>query len=490
MGGHAEGVSYAERMARSGRGQGWMIRERTLISDEAEPDGSEAEEVAERAGPEAVEPVEPVGSEATNVPGKASAETSGWAQGSAHAASADVSGAALKNVSAEMSVWDTAGDAPPSGAGRVEDPGVPDQEPGDPEAGDPEAIDQEAIENDELEELGNEIATIAAHIHAAEYQLLVKLAEFDRRKGWEVCGFRNCAAWLAFRTGDSRGACRERVRAARALEKLPETSAAMAGGELSFSQVRALTRVATPENEAELLEYAESCSGDQLEVFLRGWRLHNARDERELARLRWEAREVVVWTEAEGTLQLRARLPAAEGLMVMRTLQAYGLAVTGEKGEEDGRTDRQRRADALLMLVERACAAGTGDLETDGRVGLGAATEEAGPEARRDVSAEMSGWDRETSTGGATAAQRPGDVSAEMSVWDTGPHKGGAAGERDAAAATQAPTAAEASPLPISPNAERFLVMLHTEEKALAAGQEAERCHLDDGTRVAAETAR
>jgi hypothetical protein len=32
--------------------------------------------------------------------------------------------------------------------------------------------------------------------------------------------------------------------------------------------------------------------------------------------------------------------------------------------------------------------------------------------------------------------------------------------------------------------------MLHTEEKALATGAEAERCHLDDGTRVAAETAR
>ncbi|MEX2608721.1 MAG: DUF222 domain-containing protein, partial [Gemmatimonadota bacterium] len=155
-----------------------------------------------------------------------------------------MSGAAFKNVSAEMSVWDTAGDPASSGAGAVEDPGAPDQEPVDPEP-----IDHEAIENDELEELGNEIATIAAHIHAAEYQLLVKLAEFDRRQGWEVCGFRNCAAWLDFRTGISRGACRERVRVARALEQLPKISAAMARGELSFSQVRALTRVATPENE-------------------------------------------------------------------------------------------------------------------------------------------------------------------------------------------------------------------------------------------------
>ncbi|MEX2609494.1 MAG: DUF222 domain-containing protein, partial [Gemmatimonadota bacterium] len=456
MGVRAEGVSYAERMALGGRRREWMVRERTVGREGAEPDGT-APQVSKDA----------------EAPGDVSAEMSEWdtaaAEGALRRRSEPVE--PTGDVSAEMSEWDTRDDPAASDAGPVGDPAAsgrtpvdhePDYEAVDHEPVDQGALDQEAIENDEMEELGNEIATIAAHIHAAEYQLLVKLAEFDRRQGWEVCGFRNCAAWLAFRTGMSTGACRERVRVARALEKLPRISAAMAGGELSFSQVRALTRVATPENEAELLEYAESCSGDQLEVFLRGWRMHNARDERELARLRWEAREVVVWTEAEGTLQLRARLPAAEGLMVMRTLQAYGLAVTGEKGEEDGRTDRQRRADALLMLVERACAAGTGDLETDGRVGLGAATEEAGPEARRDVSAEMSGWDRETSTGGATAAQRPGDVSAEMSVWDTGPHKGGAAGERDAAAATQAPTAAEASPLPISPNAERFLVMLHT----------------------------
>jgi hypothetical protein len=36
----------------------------------------------------------------------------------------------------------------------------------------------------ELERLGDEIAQLAAHIHAATWQLLVRLAEFDRREGW------------------------------------------------------------------------------------------------------------------------------------------------------------------------------------------------------------------------------------------------------------------------------------------------------------------
>ena len=93
---------------------------------------------------------------------------------------------------------------------------------------------------DALEELGDEIATLAAHIHAATHRLLVLIADFDRRGGWEIDGQRSCAHWLAFRTGIDMGAAREKVRTARALVGLPETSASMARGELSFSQVRAL----------------------------------------------------------------------------------------------------------------------------------------------------------------------------------------------------------------------------------------------------------
>ncbi|MCL7982615.1 MAG: hypothetical protein M8862_08835, partial [marine benthic group bacterium] len=72
-------------------------------------------------------------------------------------------------------------------------------------------------EVDALEELEEEIAVLAAHIHAATHRLLVLVAEYDRRRGWELGGHRSCAHWLAFRTGIDLGAAREKVRAARAL---------------------------------------------------------------------------------------------------------------------------------------------------------------------------------------------------------------------------------------------------------------------------------
>ncbi|MEJ2207053.1 MAG: HNH endonuclease, partial [Gemmatimonadota bacterium] len=75
----------------------------------------------------------------------------------------------------------------------------------------------EPSELDAIEELGDEITTLAAHIHAATHRLLVLLGEFDRRRGWELDGHQSCAHWLAFRTGIDLGAARERVRTARSL---------------------------------------------------------------------------------------------------------------------------------------------------------------------------------------------------------------------------------------------------------------------------------
>ncbi|MGH7445963.1 MAG: DUF222 domain-containing protein, partial [Longimicrobiales bacterium] len=102
----------------------------------------------------------------------------------------------------------------------------------------------DGAELDALQELGDEIATLAAHVHAAMHRLLGLIVDFDRRRGWEVDGHRSCAHWLAYRTGIDRGTAREHVRVARALARLPQTSAAMARGELSFAKVRSLTRVA------------------------------------------------------------------------------------------------------------------------------------------------------------------------------------------------------------------------------------------------------
>src|SRR2546423_4186911 len=104
----------------------------------------------------------------------------------------------------------------------------------------------------ELDQLGDEIAQLSAHIEAATAHLLDMIREFDARGGWNT-GFRSCAAWLSWRVGLDLGAARERVRVAPALATLPSLAQALARGQLSYAKVRALTRVANPETEVRLL---------------------------------------------------------------------------------------------------------------------------------------------------------------------------------------------------------------------------------------------
>ena len=132
-------------------------------------------------------------------------------------------------------------------------------------------------DDDELRRLGERIAELAARINSAEARMMTLIAEFDRRGGWKDGGYSSCAEWLAWRIGTKIGTARERVRTARALERLPQTADALRHGTISYAKVRALTRVATPEREAELLEFARAGSAAKLERTVRMWKKRNAR---------------------------------------------------------------------------------------------------------------------------------------------------------------------------------------------------------------------
>src|SRR4051794_35072948 len=105
-----------------------------------------------------------------------------------------------------------------------------------------------------LERLEREITQLASHIHAATCRWLGMVAAFDRREGWAQWGCRSCAHWISWRCSVAPVAAREHVRVARRLEELPLIRAAFAEGRLSYSKVRALTRVENLAREGELLD--------------------------------------------------------------------------------------------------------------------------------------------------------------------------------------------------------------------------------------------
>ena len=125
---------------------------------------------------------------------------------------------------------------------------------------------------DDLVALGDEIAQLAGQIAAAEARFLRLLGEFDAWGGWGGPGIRSLAQWLSWRVGMSLRTAQEHIRMARALRKLPRISRAFGAGELSFSKVRALTRVATPETEESLVALAKNAPAAHVERVVAGVR--------------------------------------------------------------------------------------------------------------------------------------------------------------------------------------------------------------------------
>ena len=203
----------------------------------------------------------------------------------------------------------------------------------------------------DLEQLGDEIAELSAHLHAATYRLLVRLHEFDRREGW-TGGFRSCAHWLSWRTGIDAGAARERVRVARALVHLPCIGEAMRRGVLSYAVVRALTRIATPENEAQLLELARQATAAQVEKLVRAWRRADRLEEED----RHESRRLTLYVDTDGSYVIRGRLDPETGALLERALDAATEPAEGA----DGPSPVQRRADALRRVAELALGSAPG----------------------------------------------------------------------------------------------------------------------------------
>ena len=204
--------------------------------------------------------------------------------------------------------------------------------------------------------LGDDIAELSARIQAATYDLLVLIRAFDEREGWEGC--QSCAHWLNWRTGLKLGAAREKVRVARALGVLPLLSDAMQRGQISYSKVRALTRVATPANERRLLDFALSAPASYVERLARAWRRVDRATEAADDQRRQTRRHINTWVDDDGMVVIRGRLSPEVGAVVRRAIEAASDRLRTEVAPADAAETStvQRQADALGLVAESALA--------------------------------------------------------------------------------------------------------------------------------------
>ena len=241
-----------------------------------------------------------------------------------------------------------------------------------------------------LDTLERQITELTANIHAATYRLLCLIAEFDRRHGWAQWGVLSCAHWLNWKCGVGLVAAREKLRVAHCLDRLPAIAEAFRTGEVSYSKVRAMSRVATPENEDYLLQIARHGTANHVERLVSKYRRVQSSAECQRANDLHDARYLHFRHDECGAMLIEVRLAPETGELVLKALAAAGEALyarrrvaqgtnktesnvsaessqaralydpPGPTGGDAGPWDSYatRRADALVLMAESLLANG------------------------------------------------------------------------------------------------------------------------------------
>ncbi|MGC1442119.1 MAG: DUF222 domain-containing protein, partial [Burkholderiaceae bacterium] len=141
----------------------------------------------------------------------------------------------------------------------------------------------------------------------------------------------------------------------------PKKHAAFQAGRISYSKVRALTRVATPQNERDLLEVAFGGTASHVERVVRHYRQVQATLNPAQV---FHSRELSCYFDDDGMLVIRGRLTADQGAVFMQALDP--LREPPDNNEIDD-TFRTTAADALAKMAELSLNTHAGDARTADR---------------------------------------------------------------------------------------------------------------------------
>ncbi len=211
-----------------------------------------------------------------------------------------------------------------------------------------------------IDELDRGIVNLTTRINTATYELLVLVRQFDERAGWLKWGFTNCAEWLHWRCDLGMSAAREKVRVAHALKTLPLIAAAFAGGELSYSKVRPLTRAARADNEDVLLAFALKTTASRVEERCRELRCGTVDSVSEANRAHTGPSLRVHRDAEKGMMTITVELPLETGELLEKALDRARDTTASQTPEFADECWSVQQADALVVIAN-AYLFGNGD---------------------------------------------------------------------------------------------------------------------------------
>jgi hypothetical protein len=196
-----------------------------------------------------------------------------------------------------------------------------------------------------VDDLAVEIIGFAGRLSSAMCRWLLLIARLDAAGGHRRLGFHSTARWLAYACGLSQRAANDHVQAARALAEFAPLRESMDAGRISYSHLRAISRLVHPGEAVlveELITVAEHGTVAHLEVIVRGLQTCEDNDMRGRG---WVPENYVRhgWTR-DARWRLSARLDPEQGALVEAAVTALAAA------------EGISQVDALIRIAEIALA--------------------------------------------------------------------------------------------------------------------------------------
>ncbi len=178
------------------------------------------------------------------------------------------------------------------------------------------------------------------------------LVQFDELEGWRSLGYQHCVAWISSELGISAQLGWEYLRVARKLRKLPLMRSLFEEGELTWSKVRLLTRVASDRNEHLLCDASLNACVSDVERICNDYRWNGSdekeeKSEKERARKQFEARSLTWREAADGNTTIFLTLPAEQAKVFLNSIE-----YSRSKMERSEHSLSQKRADAAVLMAE------------------------------------------------------------------------------------------------------------------------------------------
>ena len=184
----------------------------------------------------------------------------------------------------------------------------------------------------------------------------IGVGQVERTNGWKGQGAKSVAEWLSIETDCAHYEAQSVVMLAGQLQHLPVTQAALRSGQLSGTQAVEVARgaIVAPNAETQLLNLSKH-------VTVRDLRDATSRvvaaatDEVERHRQVHKSRYLKSWIDLDGSFNLKARMTAANGALVMAALKPIQDEIF-KSARKSGAHERPEAyaADALMALCEKA----------------------------------------------------------------------------------------------------------------------------------------